>query len=277
MTTINNIADLAAILRDNPAWRESIRALLLSQELLELPEAFAQLTSQASQLTQRVDTLTHEMVTLTQRVDRFAEHVDTRFNDIDARFDGVDTRFDDIDARFDGVDTRFDDIDARFDGVDTRFDDIDYRLDNLQNTVNGLRGDTMEIRAPKSILPAIIQSLGLRRPQVMHSATVSMPVDLMDVLHDAEEAQLIPARADSEVMAADLIIQAQSRAHRLPVWIVAEVSATIDEHDIARARSRADYLAAATSQSTIPIVTGEAIDPRDRAKAESEGVTVIMV
>ena len=249
MTTINNIADLAAILRDNPAWRESIRALLLSQELLELPEAFVQLTSQASQLTQRVDTLTHEMVTLTQRVDRFAEHVDTRFNDIDARFDGV----------------------------DTRFDDIDYRLDNLQNTVNGLRGDTMEIRAPKSILPAIIQSFGLRRPQVMHSATVSMPVDLMDVLHDAEEAQLIPARADSEVMAADLIIQAQSRADRLPVWIVAEVSATIDEHDIARARSRADYLAAATSQSTIPIVTGEAIDPRDRAKAESEGVTVIMV
>ncbi len=40
MTTINTIEDLARILRDQPAWAEALRALLLTQELLDLPGRF---------------------------------------------------------------------------------------------------------------------------------------------------------------------------------------------------------------------------------------------
>ena len=40
MTTINTIEDLARILRDQPTWAEALRALLLSQDLLDLPGRF---------------------------------------------------------------------------------------------------------------------------------------------------------------------------------------------------------------------------------------------
>ena len=40
MTTINTIEDLARILRDQPTWAEALRALLLTQELLDLPGRF---------------------------------------------------------------------------------------------------------------------------------------------------------------------------------------------------------------------------------------------
>ncbi len=40
MTTINTIEDLARLLREQPAWREALRALILSQDLLDLPERF---------------------------------------------------------------------------------------------------------------------------------------------------------------------------------------------------------------------------------------------
>ena len=40
MTTINTIEDLARILRDQPTWAEALRALLLTQDLLELPGRF---------------------------------------------------------------------------------------------------------------------------------------------------------------------------------------------------------------------------------------------
>ena len=40
MTTINTIEDLARILRDQPTWAEVLRALLLTQELLDLPGQF---------------------------------------------------------------------------------------------------------------------------------------------------------------------------------------------------------------------------------------------
>ena len=36
MTTINTIEDLARILRDQPTWAEALRALLLTQDLLDL-------------------------------------------------------------------------------------------------------------------------------------------------------------------------------------------------------------------------------------------------
>ena len=40
MITINTIEDLARILRDQPTWAEALRALLLTQELLDLPGRF---------------------------------------------------------------------------------------------------------------------------------------------------------------------------------------------------------------------------------------------
>ena len=44
MTTINDISNLARILRDDPAWADAVRSVLLSQELLRLPEEVAALT-----------------------------------------------------------------------------------------------------------------------------------------------------------------------------------------------------------------------------------------
>ena len=44
MTTINDISDLIRILRDDPAWADAVRSVLLSQELLRLPEEVAAFT-----------------------------------------------------------------------------------------------------------------------------------------------------------------------------------------------------------------------------------------
>ena len=37
MTPINTIEDLARILRDQPTWAEALRALILTQNLMEVP------------------------------------------------------------------------------------------------------------------------------------------------------------------------------------------------------------------------------------------------
>ena len=42
MTTINDIADLLRIIREQPEWADALRGALLSQELLELPQRFAE-------------------------------------------------------------------------------------------------------------------------------------------------------------------------------------------------------------------------------------------
>ena len=50
MTTINDISDLIRILRDDPAWADAVRSVLLSQELLDLPKEVAALTKSVKQL-----------------------------------------------------------------------------------------------------------------------------------------------------------------------------------------------------------------------------------
>ena len=75
MTTINTIEDLARILREQPTWAEALRALLLTQELLDLPgrfDRFVDAQREASEAQQETNRLT-----------------DRRLNAIEGRLDRV--------------------------------------------------------------------------------------------------------------------------------------------------------------------------------------------
>ena len=67
MTSINDIADVARILKEQPEWADTIRSLLLSEELLNLPARFAEFV----QLTQESNRITNERLgRLETRLDR---------------------------------------------------------------------------------------------------------------------------------------------------------------------------------------------------------------
>ncbi len=72
MTTINNIADLVRILKEQPEWADTIRGILLTEELLNLPARFAEFV----QLTQESNRLVNERLT----------QIETRMNRMEGRF-----------------------------------------------------------------------------------------------------------------------------------------------------------------------------------------------
>ena len=73
MTTINDIGDLARVLREHPEWRETIRGLVLGDEVSRLPEqlaAFIEATHQRfDRLEENQDRLETGVNRLTGRVD----------------------------------------------------------------------------------------------------------------------------------------------------------------------------------------------------------------
>ena len=79
MTSINDIADLARILKEQPEWADTIRSLLLTEELLNLPARFA------------------EFVQLTQESNRIANE---RLGRLETRLDRLEGRF----SNFEGSD-----------------------------------------------------------------------------------------------------------------------------------------------------------------------------
>ena len=64
MTTINDINDLVRILRENPDWADAVRGVLLSKDLLDLPETaarMARLTAETAEGTQKALQMLEEL------------------------------------------------------------------------------------------------------------------------------------------------------------------------------------------------------------------------
>src|SRR6266581_7388205 len=79
---LHDFQDLVRSLREHPDWREELRALLLTQELLTLPalvrelsETVAHLAGRMEQLAQTVTHLTEGQQRLTDRMEQLAQTV----------------------------------------------------------------------------------------------------------------------------------------------------------------------------------------------------------
>ena len=90
MTTSHTIEDLIRLLDEKPEWVEALRDRLLTRELIELPEKFANF---AAVTTERLDGMD-------ARIDQFRAEVDARFGQVDARSDQI---IADMNARFNRI------------------------------------------------------------------------------------------------------------------------------------------------------------------------------
>ena len=147
----------------------------------------------------------------------------------------------------------------------------------LKTDVGELKGFMLEVRAVQQIQSIVTQRLGLRRPATVHSVISPMSGENLEVLQDAEEIGKIRAHGDTEVLQSDLLVRAQRRSDRQPVWVAVEVSYTIDQHDITRAQERSEMLRDVYSEASYGVVAGKAIRPEERDKADSKGVLVVML
>ena len=75
---------------------------------------------------------------------------------------------------------------------------------------------------------------------------------------------------------ADIVI-AGVNADGNPAYAVIEASITVDEHDVSRAKDRADIIARATNAATIAAVVGTELPDDIRQLAESGGVSIVIL
>ncbi|RLB03341.1 MAG: hypothetical protein DRG83_07145, partial [Deltaproteobacteria bacterium] len=75
---IEEFRDMVRILEEHPEWRDELRRVLLTDDLLELPRIVRELAKtqqtmgqQLQRLTERIDVLTEQVQNLTEKVDAF--------------------------------------------------------------------------------------------------------------------------------------------------------------------------------------------------------------
>lgn len=272
-TAINDISDLARILEEHPEWAETLRSLLLTRELVELPEKVAQLTERVDRLIRRLDAFILEQQEINRELREFnQEQRETNrelreFNqeqrEINRR---VDQRLEEIALR---SEERLTNLETETGQLRIQVGNLENQVGNLESHVGHLRGDALENRLHGNIRPLVCQRFGLRRPVVLKSRFISLDAALYEQLYAAESGGVITEDQLLQLEQADFILSAQRKESRAALYLVVEVSRTVNERDIARAHSRAATLAAATGAETLPLVIGNFIpEPQERQAQE---------
>ena len=168
---------------------------------------------------------------------------------------------------------------ARLDAIEADVAEIKTRVSALERDVATLRGDSLEVKIPRSIRPYLSQKLALRRPRIMQSAmTVEPDRELRETIYRAVDENVITVDQEDRIGMTDLILRARRRDDSMVVvWVAVEASNTINRNDIERARESADALRAVFDEDSIAVAMGYAIREEDLRLADMAGVDVFIV
>ena len=260
VTTINDITDLVRVLQDHPEWKNTVRGLIIGEELAQLPQRVTRLEQTLADF---IEATNRNFETVHARLDS----IDARMDHMDARFDAIDVRLDRMDARFDAIDVRLDRMDARFDGMDTRMDRMDGRMDN------GF-GMNYELKVGKNVHSIAGQHLGIRRVRLLRGNHDGVNEAFADSVEDALDEGKIDRRQANELLSSDLIFAGRNEDTGEQVYVAAELSITIGGDDITRAADRASILRSIVDRPVIPAVIGASIDDARVELASAQRVSV---
>ena len=270
MTTINDISDLARILQERPEWLSTIRGLVLTEEVLRLPETMAALAK-------TVDALAQQTAEQFRVVNERLERLETDVSDL--KSDVAELKSDMAELKSDVAELKSDMADVKDDVADLKTEQrrTSRRLDRVENQLGAVRGEVFEITAARKAVPNVIQEMGLYHCDTIIGPGIYLGQDRINDIRQAELAGIVGQSSDQQVGLADLVLYGRRSSDNQPIWVVIEASARIDEHDITRARHRADILAAVYRENSAAVVVGESIDDRDQARADDAGISVIIL
>lgn len=143
--------------------------------------------------------------------------------------------------------------------TEARLDSLTGVVKRLNDDVGTLKGKGLETHYRLHGSP-FFGSL-LRRPHVLPSE------ELSDILDPSMDQGSLSSDEALEVRRADLVVRGTRRKDRTLVYLVVEVSWTIDLEDVERAARRSVHLAK-TGLSVLPVVAGETVRPEAADQAQ---------
>lgn len=285
MTTTLSPADRQAFiqaLRDDPVFREEARALLLTREVLELPEKLAQLTDRVDRFIAAQESFNAEQRGVNAEQRGFNDEMrqfrteQQQFNQtVDARFANID-RFIENQERFNDEMRLFRAEQLQFNAEQRQTNErVDARLDNMDRRLGQALGGNLEAKLERSIGPILARTFGLYDVRTLQSRFTMPNQEFNRRLAQAQAEGKITADQAFQLDRADYIVYGRQTADDAEVYFVAEVSWTLGQNDITRARERAEIMAAASGVNAIAVAIAQEIPPPQVQQAAAAQVILI--
>ena len=142
----------------------------------------------------------------------------------------------------------------------------------IKTDVGALKGRDLEYSLHRRIGVLTSQKFRLRRPEIVQ-APVQIPMsDFHNEVEDAVDDGRITEKQRTRIHNTDVVIHAQRKTGRVPVWVAIEASHTVHSNDISRARDSADALRAVFGEEAVAVAAGYSINAADAERAEAAGV-----
>ena len=237
MVTINTIDDLARILREQPAWVDTLRSLILTEDLLDLPARF------------------DRFVQSQEETNRSQEETNRRLSETLSRQSELLAELKEISD------------DSR-----QRLGRLEGRVDRMEGRFGNLEGGQYERTIRAKALARSQLNLGLDAAYYALSQDGIIDPRLTRAIGRALREKIVTTAETRDLYEADLIVSDETNRHA-----VFEVSLTTDDSDIQRAKQRAEILEAITGGPAVPVVITARIDGVRYDQANAEGVTVFVI
>jgi hypothetical protein len=166
--------------------------------------------------------------------------------------------------------------DRRFAALETDVKVLKDDVKVLKDDVGALKGSDTERRVRDNILNIAKDELGLTRGRVLLRGSGDVDAQLRAAIDRGEALGVVAENDVDNLLVADIIIRARKSIDRRYAYAVIEVSRTINDWDINRARNRATSVAAITGDEAIAVVIGGAIYPQQRELAAQSDVQVVI-
>jgi len=239
---IRDFHDLVRLLQEHPEWREELRRLVLTEELLRLPEVVARLADRVDALARIVAENTRQLAEHSRQIAELRATVQEHSRQIA-------------------------ELRVAVENLTARMEDQNRRLDRMDAHLGDLRGRVMEWEYREKAV-AYFAPL-LRRIRTVDRALLGEMAD-----EAVAQGRLSEQEADDLVLA-DVVLRGRSRETGEETWAVVEVSAGVGVRDVQRAYHRAQALARLVGGPVLPIVAGTAITDRARSLARQVGVVEV--
>ena len=264
MTTINDIADLIRIIREDPAWAEALRSVLLSKELLELPETFAAFVSETREnfrlVHNRLEALETGQDALRADVTELKTDV-AQLTTGQAELRADVTELKTGQAQLQASVARLETNQARMGGDLSRLTGRDYETYAARRAPL-MAADLLKLDSIETLSitgkPRWIDDLALRA-QLQSDITPAEALQLQ-ATDLVLEGIVLPTNMRPSISLEPQATDPFSEGQGTKFYLLAEISMTIQESDLTRVTNRAAILQTVTGVRTQPLLTGAALE-----------------
>jgi hypothetical protein len=243
--TVEEFRDLVRILEERPEWRNELRRLILTDQLLALPEQLAELRAYTEQRFQ-------ELATAQQRTEERLTALAAAQQRTEERLTALATAQQRTEERLTALAAAQQRTEGQLAAVSTQLADLIQVVRILTTELGELKGRSLEGEYRIKVYAYF--------GRIVRRAHALTPDELTALLEDAiDSGALSEAQAD-DVSLADVIVRGRRRSDGAEVFLVVEVSWGVGLHDVERAIRRAELLAH-TGTPALPVVAGTWVTP----------------